>query len=671
MLLPATLAGSLLLLASIVPPAGCSTQKPLQISSAPAYQLHLDLRRPSQGLTLEGTVHLPAQALRRETLEMTLRSDMQLADVEVLQPRASAGPVRLETGDSVAAPALATVWRLRPRRSIAAGEKVELRFRSRGGGRTTLNFHVGETVAFAGGGTTPWYPQFGGSRGVGRIEFRLPPGWRLQASGKQVPTRGRSPSLAYHLSEPTEFGFVAGPFHEHSRKFGDMQVRVLLLEKRPFADDLADVAVRTIGVLEREFGPYPYSDFAIVEVPTEPAAQSGFIGAAYTGYMLVRSDFLASTKADVGHFGHEIGHQWWGVSVQRSGDAGDYMLDEALAQYGALRAVEEISGAEAAGSFRSGKAGLGGEENGLRLIAAGFTYPLGRLPHEAAAYALSDAKGYLTYDLLSRTMGADRFRSALAEITREYRNSEVGWEEFLRRLQVHAHQDLGWFYNQWFGRKDAPIVELRWQRDTALRVTLLQRGDPYRLALPVVVEYADGSSQVHWLDTSSDSTTVALPADQPVVRLLLDPRNLVFHATVEEWNRARSLVPFTRGRLLWDHGDAAGAEAAFLGGLDSVPVPDVAGLEFLLRLHIGWIAEEAGQPDKARRQYQKAAQLAARPPEMLARLYWNFSKLARQRGDLATARWAATQVLAADAANGLPPRFTERARQALDETGGR
>ncbi len=92
MLLLATLAGSLLLLASIVPPAGCSTQKPLQISSAPAYQLHLDLRRPSQGLTLEGTVHLPAQALRRETLEMTLRSDMQLADVEVLQPRASAGP---------------------------------------------------------------------------------------------------------------------------------------------------------------------------------------------------------------------------------------------------------------------------------------------------------------------------------------------------------------------------------------------------------------------------------------------------------------------------------------------------------------------------------------------------------------------------------------------------
>jgi tetratricopeptide (TPR) repeat protein len=176
---------------------------------------------------------------------------------------------------------------------------------------------------------------------------------------------------------------------------------------------------------------------------------------------------------------------------------------------------------------------------------------------------------------------------------------------------------------------------------------------------------------VHWIDTSSDSTTVALPADQPVMRVLLDPRNLVFHATMDEWNKARSLAPFTRGRLLWDHGNALDAEAAFLGGLDSVPVPDLAGLEFLLRLHIGWIAQEAGRLDKAMQEYLKASELAVRPLKMLARLYWNLTKLTKQRGEVKTARWAAAQVLAAEAGTGTESVLTERARKVLEETSSR
>jgi hypothetical protein len=52
---------------------------------------------------------------------------------------------------------------------------------------------------------------------------------------------------------------------------------------------------------------------------------------------------------------------------------------------------------------------------------------------------------------------------------------------------------------------------------------------------------------------------------------------------------------------------------------------------------------------------------------MLARLYWNISRLSRQRGEPEMARWAARQVLAAEAGLEGRPVFTERARKALEE----
>jgi hypothetical protein len=66
-------------------------------------------------------------------------------------------------------------------------------------------------------------------------------------------------------------------------------------------------------------------------------------------------------------------------------------------------------------------------------------------------------------------------------------------------------------------------------------------------------------------------------------------------------------------------------------------------------------------------EYRKASELAVRSPAMLARLYWNISRLSRQRGEPEMARWAARQVLAAEAGLEGRPVFTERARKALEE----
>ena len=40
------------------------------------------------------------------------------------------------------------------------------------------------------------------------------------------------------------------------------------------------------------------------------------------------------TAFNLAFYGHEVGHQWWGNAVTVRGQAGAYLLSEAMAQYG-------------------------------------------------------------------------------------------------------------------------------------------------------------------------------------------------------------------------------------------------------------------------------------------------------------------------------------------------
>ena len=68
--------------------------------------------------------------------------------------------------------------------------------------------------------------------------------------------------------------------------------------------------------------------------------------------MLATSDFL-DQPFNTAYYGHEVGHQWWGALVRVNGTSGVWMLQEGLAQYCSLRAVEIIEGAEKAKQYRS------------------------------------------------------------------------------------------------------------------------------------------------------------------------------------------------------------------------------------------------------------------------------------------------------------------------------
>lgn len=637
----------------------------------PRYELRVTVQPAERKLTGKALVTLPPAAEARERVRFKLRRDMGTPRIAVVAPAALAGPATVTALPSDKTDADAE-WELRLRRPLPAGQSLKLQIDYAGGAETSLNFNVSAEGVFVGGGTTAWYPQFG-ARGLGELEVTVPEAFSVVATAarRSDTVQGGLRTAVFETGWPTHFSFTAGPYIVR-RAQGRRPVTLYLLKDRPFADELVEVARRSLEVLEREFGPYPFSDFSVLEVAQEPAGKSGFLGAAYDGYFLVRSDFLDAKRADPGGFGHEIGHQWWGVSVEQAGSGGEYMLDEALANYGALLVTEELRGAAEGERFRRGGEGMGGGLEARRLIAAGLDHRLADLPKDPAFYALSDSKGYLVYDMLARLAGRERLRQALVRMACEHAYGSIDWKTFEAGLRQAPGPGTGWFFDQWLHRPGIPVLSHKWsQAGGRVELSVTQHGAAYRLELPVRFAFEDGSAEVRAVRLAGPVTQAAFAFPKRVAEVTLDPAYSVLHATPDEMAEAKAYEHSTRGQLLWDNGKTEEAKAELAAGLAARAGADHTGAEFSERLYLGWIAQLAGQADEALAQYERAAALPVRAPDLVPRLYLNIAQVLNSRGDKAGAAKAARAVIAAERAAGKATRITERAQMLLEEQGKR
>jgi hypothetical protein len=626
------------------------------------YDVSVRLLPDARRLEAQVIVSLPPAASAQDKLTFSLRADMDGVSAEVLEPAASAGPASLRAGDKDPDRQASRRWELTPTQPFAAGAAAKIRVTYAGGSTVGLNFYLGPEASFAGGGTTAWYPQFGDLRATGVMRVTVPRGTSVRATGVLLRERDDGAERVFEIDAkwPAHLGFAAGPYRVYRHDSGGVPVTLYLLRDRPYAEALVRVCRDTLRVLENEFGPYPFEEFAVMEAPTEPAQKSGFIGAAYEGFMLVRSDFLDEKEADVAHFGHEIGHQWWGLLVQKTGDKGEFMLDEALAQYGALRTVEELDGPLAAERFRRGIDGLGGARDAARLMAAGFDHPLGELPLTNAAYKLSDSKGYLVYSLLARTAGRDAFRSALARVTRRYAFSSITWEQLLAEVQGSTSVDLRGFYAEWFARPGAPVLASAWKQEGGVvKVTVEQTGPIFRLTIPVQIELDDGAVIRTHVDLLGARTEVSVPAPRPVYAVRLDPRFEVLHFTPRDKAEAEALADVTRAKLVRKQGKNAEAQDLLVAGLARLPEVDAFGVELALRLELASLHKDEKRLDDAARELALALALPVRPDDLLALLYLRVAEVADLRGDRKRRDWAARKVIDAEASLGASSRSRE------------
>jgi aminopeptidase N len=327
------------------------------------------------------------------------------------------------------------------------------------------------------------------------------------------------------------------------------------------------------------------------------------------------------------------------------------MLDEALANYGALRAVEQISGAAAAENFRRGGDGLGGRRDGVRLIAAGFDAPLADLPHAPEFYTLSDSKGYLVYDMLARRIGRDRFEDALKDLHCAHRFGDIAWEKVERKLREAAGKQAADFFEQWFYREGMPILSLDWsQSGTEVILSVTQSGEPYTLQLPLRLVFDDGGAAMRSIDIAGARTDVKFKEVRRLRSIELDPQATIFFATPASRADALRRAPVTRGKLFWDNGETEKAVIEFKSALSTAGAADATPTEFLALVYLGWIAEEAGRSGEAEQCYRAALALPVRDQQLLKRAYKNLARVLQQKGDGEEAQRA---LLNAEAAQGV------------------
>lgn len=639
------------------------------VSNLPQYDLKVKVIPEAHRIEGSGTIKLPAADVARETIPLALSSLMGDVTFEVVAPSVSAGPVKLERTKerSFGRPNWITVvWTIRPQKPFPANEPVVLRFSYAGGGdRSAFGFYIGPLCSLGAGILTAWYPvfeedprtQLRGFKGTGTIEFSVPPGYKTHAVGKLISPAGETErgTFRFRVDMPSTLSFSIAKYVVN-RLEGSIPVSVYVLQPRPRVEEYMKGCWRILDALVQEFGPYPYPEFAIVEIP--PNVDVGFTGANADGFIMTIGETLDGSF-NAAHFGHEISHSWWGTTVQRNRTPGGYyMLDEAMSQFGSLRAVELVEGSEAAEQYRrTGYPGFSDEYCGstyLMRTASGFDHVLANLPSDTGFMnlRLADSKGMLVWDMLSQTVGRKLFSRILTNITREYAAKRIGWDEFLNAIEKGSGQNLKWFYEQWFERTGAPEWQVTWKQEgQRVRGIIVQSAPYYRALVDVQIDGERGSS-VHPLTISGPRTEFNWPVKFAAKSITVDPHFLVLHWTPEYRKQATVLMPYTKGDLkLWE-GQNEEAIQEFRTGMAQIPEPDEYGLRFLLEYGLARAYTDQQKYTEARAHIMAALQSPVRPREILPWAYVQLAIIAQNTKDESTFKSAIDAVMAAEAKAG-------------------
>lgn len=387
------------------------------------------------------------------------------------------------------------------------GDEVSVSFRCTSEGRA-FQFVVDEQCAFA-SWVAAWYPvpmpktieSYGRATvsAPGQTRFYLPESWTAVSNGRRI--ENSADRVVWESSEPVARSFVAGPFEEAVSTSDGREIGVYLLSPKPYAAaDQARSLAAAIRAMEKRFGPYPYASYAIAEVPTRLVE---WYASSEQGFIMAETSAFDVAGGNLPLFAHEAAHGWWGNMVTSTG-AGSILCSESLAQYGAVVAIEDIEGVDAATEFlRFSRAGYNRQQCArgyFEIWRAGNDKAMTKLGGGGSDHNLSDSKGHWVFHMLRDRIGDAAFFGVLRGVVEDRALENLSVDELRRRFIAAApDKRLKRFFADWLDRRGAPILEEHWTAvsDGAghhVRLKIAQNGEPYDLDLEVEVVGEDGAS---------------------------------------------------------------------------------------------------------------------------------------------------------------------------------
>ena len=519
-------------------------------TATPSYKLTIRLVPDAPRLEVSGTIQLPPVNAGRASIELSLSELMNDVRIDVVSP--SLGAVKLDTTHRPQSRSGwgVTTWRVIPARPFPANEPIVLRFSYARETEGSSNlFGLGGEVSFAGGISTAWYPQFEdlaadrngpfkGLRGVGQLDFSVPSGYTIHATGISRSEQKETAEgvFRFEVNHPAFFSFSAARYSV-KKKDGPVDTALYTLRPQKTATEFLDGTARILKVLVEEFGDYPFSEFAIVEVPTQQSNRAGFEGASMDGFIFVNSDYI-DKGFNTAFFGHEIAHQWWGNLIISKSVQGRWLLTESMAQFGSMRAVEVLEGDAAAAQYRrTGYPGYIPDQCALgyfKLVSKGLDHRLLDLSaNNNQSRVIADSKGAIVWDMLARTLGRDEFRRILRNLINEHKYQRVAWDQFVNKLETGSGRDLKWFVGQWIEQTGAPDYSLTWKQEgSTLQGTVSQSAPYFQAELEIEVQGSAGKI-VKVVQITKDQASFNWNVPFRVETVTLDPHYRVLRWTPE------------------------------------------------------------------------------------------------------------------------------------------
>jgi hypothetical protein len=558
-----------------------------------------------------------------------------------------------------------TAWEMMLASPLPAGKTALFRFSYTGGEKPGDVLYVSDQGAYASGSSAVWYPEIvlpvvNNPPVIGSIRYAVPTGYTLVASGEQTTTEEdrKEGYQRFELKSPGVFTFGMARYNV-LRRNGAPSIVFYLLKPRSYESEYVDRVRRTIDILVEEFGPYPGDRWILVEAPGERRFGGG------SGGLIFVSSVLLNEGWNTALFAHEISHAWFG---------GDFLANEGMANYAALRVIERLQGPAAAERFRrTGEPGYNENQSGLgflRISAAGLEAPLSDTPSSSGAQQVAYGKGMLAFDMLAQTIGRASFHSFLKQYLAEERRRHFegfSWPAYFERLGKYSHRDLGWFYRQWFGRMGAPRWILTWtQAKNQVTGIIKQQAPHYRLQLYLEIITERGTTIRKKLTANAEETFFTVPVSSPVSTINIDPHYYVLHSNDEYQRLSQLLIPYTRYTL----SGYPSAVAELRSNLTKVTEPDLFGAAFLLHYSAAKILLKEKDWQAARLELESALECPSRRPETLPAVYMALADVAKELHDNELYRSSLRAAMTADSLAPVSSDLGHKARLRLEETDG-
>lgn len=276
-------------------------------------------------------------------------------------------------------------------------------------------------------------------------EIFAPVGWTPVTSGEEEALGpGRFRVVGEDLRE---LGIVLVQGYECEAAFlGDIELRSFFSPKHRAAGEAAlGIALQALGLYQELFGPYPFPELDLVEVPLRGAA-----GVEYPGLILAGQDYYARFPEDPLFFpmifAHEVAHQWWYAQVGND-QVAEPWLDEALVTYTSGLYFEAQGRFQEILAYWEDSYALGRERNPEALV----TSPLWEFPEGRGYGGIVYSGGALFLHEVRTTMGDDAFFRALRRYLHEFKWQIAHGKDLLHILREESPVPIDHLIARWLG----------------------------------------------------------------------------------------------------------------------------------------------------------------------------------------------------------------------------